>query len=194
MFFIAILKAQDGRIIVYGGENPALTPALDPLLVLDTTEQVFRWSIPVVKYTPRFMPYRAHTATLVGNYMIVAFGTVLLIEILKLKLNRKNKIKQKNFFYTGLVRYDTNNFLSDKIHMLDISDKNDYRWVTSFIPNTTASVPTNVPPTTCPCAIYTIVAIVEAIFGFLLGIVIIIAVIMIFLYKRNMRDYVRIPD
>jgi hypothetical protein len=70
-----ILLAQDGRIIVYGGViEDFITPASDPLLVLDTTVQPFKWSIPDIKYTPNFAPSWRHTATLVGNYMIVAFG------------------------------------------------------------------------------------------------------------------------
>ena len=76
--FFHSLLAQDGRIIIYGGTDPQGPPP-DQLSVLDTTEQIFKWSIPVVNYTPRFMPFARHTATLVGNYMIVAFGRQIFI-------------------------------------------------------------------------------------------------------------------
>ena len=51
-----------------------MIPVPDPLIVLDTTVYPFRWSTPDVKLTPVRAPYRAHTSTLVGNHMIVAFG------------------------------------------------------------------------------------------------------------------------
>jgi hypothetical protein len=71
------LLAQDGRIIVYGGNLLGGIPAPEPLLVLDTTVQPFKWSIPNVSFMPSFAPSWRHTATLVGNYMIVAFGMLL---------------------------------------------------------------------------------------------------------------------
>ena len=52
-------------------------PTSDPLLVLNTTVQPFKWSIPNVDYTPSSVPATWHTATLVGNYMIIAFGMFL---------------------------------------------------------------------------------------------------------------------
>ncbi len=51
-----------------------MIPAPDPLSVLDTTVYPFKWSIPDINFTPYPTPYRAHTSTLVENYMIVAFG------------------------------------------------------------------------------------------------------------------------
>ena len=77
---------MDGRIIIYGGINNVIlgraTSSQDekkypsPLIaILETSAQPFRWvtlqpggnSEPPQSY--------AHTATLVGTYMIVAFGS-----------------------------------------------------------------------------------------------------------------------
>lgn len=78
--------AKDDRIIVYGGvtgygENhyPVTN---DSLLVLDTTVNPFTWSIPDIQNPPS-APSTGHTATLVGNYMIIAFG---IVEIFTLKI------------------------------------------------------------------------------------------------------------
>ena len=71
------LLAQDGRIIVFGGILENFIPTPNPLLVLDTTVQPFKWSVPNVYNMPRNAPSWWHTATLVGNYMIVAFGMLL---------------------------------------------------------------------------------------------------------------------
>ncbi|CAG8659014.1 2663_t:CDS:2, partial [Funneliformis mosseae] len=49
---------KDGRIIVYGGQTfDGPLAHHDQLSVLDTTEQIFRWSIPEIKYTPISAPY-----------------------------------------------------------------------------------------------------------------------------------------
>ncbi|CAG8515801.1 3642_t:CDS:2 [Funneliformis mosseae] len=93
------ILTQDGRIIVYGGVP--VSPD-DQLSVLDTTVLPFKWSIPEISFTPSSAPYRGHTATLVGNYMIVSFGWI----------------------YKGSAPA----VYSNQIVMLDISDKNDYKW------------------------------------------------------------------
>ena len=67
---------MDGRIIIYGGKGSGDQPVHDLVSVLDTTIQPFRWTIPHINFTPISAPYIGHTATLVGNYMIIAFGTV----------------------------------------------------------------------------------------------------------------------
>ena len=75
--FFHSLLAQDGRIIVYGGIKEDETSASNPLLVLDITVQSFEWSMPKPDNNPNFAPTMRDTATLVGNYMIVAFGILL---------------------------------------------------------------------------------------------------------------------
>ncbi|KAF0501092.1 galactose oxidase [Gigaspora margarita] len=102
--FSAVLTF-DGRIIIFGGHNEIAS--LGDLWILDIT--MFQWSIgnifnPIVD----FIPYE-HTATLVDNYMFVAFGKFI------------------------------NGSYSSKISILDVSQKNSYKWVTEFIPNTTTT-------------------------------------------------------
>ncbi|CAG8456521.1 1379_t:CDS:2 [Funneliformis caledonium] len=46
---------QDGRIIVYGGVPVSPDQQLS---VLDTTETIFRWSIPEIKFTPTYLCYK----------------------------------------------------------------------------------------------------------------------------------------
>ncbi|CAB4408072.1 unnamed protein product [Rhizophagus irregularis] len=98
---------QDGLIIIYGGVRK-MRPVPDQILVLDTKVNPFIWSIPNIDPAPSLAPFCAHTATLVGNYMIIAFG------------------------YTTY-----NNDPSDQIHMIDVSEENNYKWVKSFTPNNT---------------------------------------------------------
>ncbi|CAI2185698.1 17716_t:CDS:2 [Funneliformis geosporum] len=107
---------HDGRIIVYGGVPVS---SYDKLSVLDTTVQPFRWSIPEIIFTPSSAPYMGHTATLVGNLMIVAFGLI-------------DKGSAPDVY-------------SNQILMLDISDKYDYKWVMNFTPNTTVPDPVPAP-------------------------------------------------
>ncbi|CAG8725785.1 19438_t:CDS:2 [Gigaspora margarita] len=102
-FFSAVLTS-DGRIIIFGGYNGA---NLGDLWILDIT--MFQWSIgkilnPIVNLT-----LSGHTATLVDNYMFVAFGKFSIV----------------NF--------------SSTIFMLDVSRKDSYKWVTEFTPNTTTT-------------------------------------------------------
>src|SRR5688572_5674691 len=95
--------AKDGRIIVYGGYTSVdtLVPVTDDLVVLDTTQTTFVWSkASVTTISPSSRSF--HSATLVGNYMIVAFG--------------RNNV---NFPPPG----------TNEIFILDTSNKSDYRWV-----------------------------------------------------------------
>ena len=97
--------AEDGRIIVYGGftGNGA---AIDDLVILDTTQTVFSWSkASVSTNSPPSRFY--HTATLVGDYMIVAFG-------------------RNNIFLPAPS--------SNEIFILDTSNRTDYQWVDDFTP------------------------------------------------------------
>ncbi|UZO23227.1 uncharacterized protein OCT59_015571 [Rhizophagus irregularis] len=82
--------------------------------VLDTKVDPFTWSTPNIDPAPSSTPYGGHTATLVGNYMIIAFG-----------------------FYRNATR----DFIySNQIHMIDVSEKNNYKWVKNFIPTKSAII------------------------------------------------------
>jgi hypothetical protein len=84
----------DGRIIIYGGINDVIlgraTSGPDnkkypnPLIaVLETSSQPFRWVTLQLGSNSLEPPQSyGHTATLVGNYMIVAFGSKFYNEIL----------------------------------------------------------------------------------------------------------------
>ncbi|KAF0518672.1 galactose oxidase [Gigaspora margarita] len=101
---------SDERIIIFGGYNNVTT--FGDLWILDLTK--YQWSIrnilnPIVD----LVLYR-HAATLVDNYMIVAFGL-----------------------------FSENN-MSSKIFMLDVSHKDSYRWVTEFTPNATTTTTTTI--------------------------------------------------
>ena len=72
-------KASDGRIIIYGGSkingklmDVKVTP---DLAVLNTQTTPFEWTAPnVFSNIGEVLSLTVHTANLVGNYMIVAFG------------------------------------------------------------------------------------------------------------------------
>ncbi|PKY58699.1 hypothetical protein RhiirA4_480826 [Rhizophagus irregularis] len=110
-----MVLTQDGLIIIYGGMNNIhLGPSPDQILVLDTKVDPFTWSTPNIDPAPSSAPYGGHTATLVGNYMIIAFG-----------------------FYRNATR----DFIySNQIHMIDVSEKNNYKWVKNFIPTKSAII------------------------------------------------------
>ncbi|CAG8723413.1 1177_t:CDS:2 [Rhizophagus irregularis] len=101
---------QDDLIIIYGGVDSQFLPVPDQISVLDTKVDSFTWSVPNIDPVPSSAPFRDHTATIVGNYMIIAFGE---------------------------YRNTTNDIFSDQIHMIDVSEKNNYMWVKSFTPNNT---------------------------------------------------------
>ncbi|CAG8608947.1 9885_t:CDS:2 [Funneliformis caledonium] len=68
---------QDNRIIVYGGVNSENGTSSSPVLVvLDTRPQPYLWSIPKISATIFPPPLITHTAALVGDYMLVAFGNI----------------------------------------------------------------------------------------------------------------------
>ncbi|EXX71597.1 galactose oxidase [Rhizophagus irregularis] len=98
---------QDGRIIVYGGLTKEGGPAKDDLVILDTSQADYTWSKAYVSTNSPLSRYY-HTATLVGYYMIVAFG--------------KNDIK---------LPLPTSN----EVFILDTHDKSNYKWITEFDPD-----------------------------------------------------------
>lgn len=64
---------NDGKIIVHGGVDVGFTNFYDDVAVLDTTQNPPTWSSPTTSGTAPAGRY-AHTATMVGDNMIVAFG------------------------------------------------------------------------------------------------------------------------
>jgi hypothetical protein len=72
MFFLTYLKANDRRIIVFGGADITTKhPAETYYEVLDVN--TFRW-YHSNKDIYIEAPYKGHTATLIENYMFIAFG------------------------------------------------------------------------------------------------------------------------
>ncbi|PKY15918.1 hypothetical protein RhiirB3_478821 [Rhizophagus irregularis] len=129
---------QDGLIIIYGGIRE-MRPVPDQILVLDTKVNPFTWSIPNIDPAPSSAPTSGHTATLVGNYMIVAFGNynhtpqnivysdqIHMIDlIIKEKEDAQLKLN-KQFVYKKLVnttKIRKNHGLNPKILLRQIIDK-----------------------------------------------------------------------
>jgi hypothetical protein len=102
--------AQDGRIIVYGGYTGSGSIVNDDLVILDTYD--YTWSNASAIDPPPSRFY--HTATLVGYYMIVAFG-------------RTNN--------------DLPSPTSNEVFILNTYDKSNYKWVREFIPPTPPTTP-----------------------------------------------------
>ncbi|CAI2164558.1 19513_t:CDS:2 [Funneliformis geosporum] len=121
IFAATATMLSDGKIVFLGGQgNYNISRSID---IYDTNNDKWSQMIPngtppqkmavllymdLIKYTPSLA---RHTATLVGNYMVIAFG---------------------------LIYKDNKYVFSNQILLLDVSDKNDYKWVTNFTPNTTA--------------------------------------------------------
>ncbi|CAG8779929.1 4857_t:CDS:2, partial [Gigaspora margarita] len=112
--FSAVLT-PNGRIIIFGGSDG--TTVFGDLWILDTS--VYQWSKGNILNPIAGLTLDNHVATLVDDYMFIAFG-----------------------------RYAVNNY-SSKIYMLNVSQKDSYSWVTEFIPtttvpnNTTTTIPSN---------------------------------------------------
>ncbi|RKP39011.1 hypothetical protein BJ085DRAFT_29200 [Dimargaris cristalligena] len=60
------------QIILFGGTTRDWDTYFDQVLIIDTTVQPWQWSSRVVAGAPS--PRYAHTSTLVGKYMVIAFG------------------------------------------------------------------------------------------------------------------------
>ncbi|CAG8811783.1 6301_t:CDS:2, partial [Gigaspora margarita] len=100
--FSAVLTS-DKRIIIFGGYGD--TSSLGDLWILDIT--TYQWSAGTI-LNPNGLILNGHTANLVDNYMIVAFGA-----------------------------YGWNFNFSSTIYMLDVSQRDSYKWVTEFNSSTT---------------------------------------------------------
>ncbi|CAB4383668.1 unnamed protein product [Rhizophagus irregularis] len=101
----------NGLIIIYGGSDRRYYPVPDQISVLDTNVTPFNWSTPSkINTAPSSAPFGGHTATLVGNYMIA-------------------------FVHYRNTTHDY--ILSDQIHMIGVSEKDNYKRVKSFTPNNT---------------------------------------------------------
>ncbi|KAF0400042.1 galactose oxidase [Gigaspora margarita] len=101
--FSAVLTT-DRRVIIFGGSDN--TTHFGDLWILNI--ETFQWSIGNITNPISDLQVSSHTATLIDNYMLVAFG-------------------QFSNFSTG--------YLSSKIFLLDVSQNDSYKWVNEFIPN-----------------------------------------------------------
>ncbi|GBC04389.1 hypothetical protein RclHR1_05660004 [Rhizophagus clarus] len=114
----------DGRVIIYGGINnvmlgeaisdPVSKKYPDPLIsILETFSQPFHWTtLQLGDNSLEPLQSYGHTATLVGNYMIVAFGMQS-----SENANPKTTSSLKNSFTP-----------SDSIYMMDTTNKTHIIW------------------------------------------------------------------
>ena len=61
-------------IIMYGGASNGYTQVTPDIAVLNTETEPFEWTAPLVSSNVEVPKLVYHTADLVENYMIVAFG------------------------------------------------------------------------------------------------------------------------
>ncbi|KAF0469267.1 galactose oxidase [Gigaspora margarita] len=120
--FSSAVLTPNKRILMFGGVNDASLSYYNDLWILDIS--TYQWSTGNIT-NPSLGPSNLydHTATVVGNYMFVCFGT-----------NSQN--------------YPTPTNSSSKIYVLDISKNDSYQWVTDFslypkTTTTTMSTPTS---------------------------------------------------
>ncbi|KAF0552386.1 kelch repeat protein [Gigaspora margarita] len=108
---------KDGTIIIYGGGYKNLTVAPTPALAtLDTSTTPYKWSAKQTSGTYTAPPLAFHSAEMVGNYMILAFGSS----------------------FSG-TKFDIATAPNNNIYLLDTTT---YTWVSSFDKN---SPPNNIP-------------------------------------------------
>ncbi|RIA79423.1 hypothetical protein C1645_80398 [Glomus cerebriforme] len=110
--------APDGKIIVYGGLTDALgeeyMKVAPDLAVLNTNTFPFEWTVPQVSSIVGTIPSLAcHSADLVGNHMIVAFGNITRSNAPSIEIN-------------------------PKIYILNVMN---YTWVNTFDPSTNITQP-----------------------------------------------------
>ena len=75
---MSLFKASNGEIIIHGGEGVGNAQVIPDIAVLNI--ETFEWSIPLVSSNIGKVPSLVyHTADLVGNYAIAAFGKHLFI-------------------------------------------------------------------------------------------------------------------
>jgi hypothetical protein len=67
-------KAPNGNIIICGGLNTIHFQPTPNIAVLNTETESFEWTAPLVSSNIEVPTLAVHTANLVGDYMIVAFG------------------------------------------------------------------------------------------------------------------------
>ncbi|CAG8758910.1 21021_t:CDS:2, partial [Cetraspora pellucida] len=128
--FSAVLT-PDGRIIIFGGFQ-LLSGTYGDLWILDII--TYQWSVGNILNPIANLSLTRHTATLVDNYMLVAFE--------KVRLRTVPDRVLKNYVTIEVVKLQRefqNGTYSSNIFMLNVSQKDSYRWVTEFIPNTTTT-------------------------------------------------------
>ncbi|RIB28112.1 hypothetical protein C2G38_2158759 [Gigaspora rosea] len=109
---------KDGSIIIYGGGAKNLTVAPTPALAtLDTSTTPYKWSAKQPSGTYPAPPLAFHSAEMVGNYMILAFGAS----------------------FSG-TKFDIVTAPNNNIYLLDTST---YTWVSSFEEHSSLNNTTN---------------------------------------------------
>ncbi|RIB12570.1 hypothetical protein C2G38_2100599 [Gigaspora rosea] len=109
---------KDGSIIIYGGGYKNLTAVPTPALAtLDTSTTPYKWSAKQTSGTYTAPPLAYHSAHMIGNYMILAFGAS----------------------FSGTT-FDIAAAPNNNIYLLDTTT---YTWVSSFDKN---SPPNNIIP------------------------------------------------
>ncbi|CAJ0750105.1 3697_t:CDS:2, partial [Entrophospora sp. SA101] len=97
---------NDNKIIIYGGCNKDYSINYSDLIVLDTT--TLQWTAPATQGTPP-PPMYAHTMTMVGTNVIIAFGVIVgsiigslaaIFLIIILVICIRKKYKKKGSFFT----------------------------------------------------------------------------------------------
>ena len=73
---LLILIAPDEKIIIFGGS--AIGQNINQLAVLNTKTNPYEWSIPQVTGTNIPPLISDSSATLVGNYMLINFGKLII--------------------------------------------------------------------------------------------------------------------
>ena len=72
------LIAPDERIIIFGGSKDFSGPVINQLAVLNTRTYPYEWSIPQVSAVNVPPTTTGHSATLIGNYMFINFGKLII--------------------------------------------------------------------------------------------------------------------
>ncbi|RGB41483.1 hypothetical protein C1646_662991 [Rhizophagus diaphanus] len=160
--------APDGKIIIYGGLKDALgeetMKVVPDLAVLDTNTFPFEWNVPQVTSNVGIIPSLAcHSADIVGDNMIVAFGNITRSNAPSVELN-------------------------PKIYLLNVMN---YTWVNTFDPKQQST--DNLIDTTQQDKITKIKTEIGIICGVIGSVVIIVIIFFINKWKKRDKVTLRIP-
>ncbi|GBC05052.1 hypothetical protein RclHR1_00600015 [Rhizophagus clarus] len=109
----AVLNSNN-EIIIYGGTSSIdlVTVATPDLVILTVSSKPYQWTIPKVENVPKSHSF--HSAAIVGNFMITAFGYITGTQNVTNSLNTLDISDSTNFYWVSYNMNQETEIKSDK--------------------------------------------------------------------------------